>query len=492
MLDLIRQRKFAIAFVLISVGAIAALRAHDLDRTAQLRARKHETVRPKRADFVRTVPALGEVKNFRPIVVHSDVRAWERPEIIEMVPPGSFVRKGEPVMILDASAFRRRINEPILGVIADNARVTKSEADEVIQKHRNARRTMNSRYAATLAKNRLDEYAKGSYAQQKAALLGTVKMRRHDMEQAIESLENTQRLARLGIVSNNALLASTRSVEKSEVQFELAQGEVALLDQFAHPRQMAELGMARENALHELDMTKLQNGLETAIAETSTLSFRKYRAGWQNYVNYLQGCIDACVVRAPKDGRVIYATDDDKVIEVGRTVHYMQKLFSVADQKRLSVAAEVSNRHFYALRKGQRVSVKLSAIENEEFFGELTWMGPIPTKTDRFNPDSLHHKIEILLDEEQMQGRKLFPGMTARAEIIVDMREDVLQVPIDAVVEHRGEFVVLEQSGESLIRRVVEVGASDDQSCQIVGGIDPSADVVVALPEELRDLAAGL
>ncbi len=153
------------------------------------------------------------------------------------------------------------------------------------------------------------------------------------------------------------------------------------------------------------------------------------------------------------------------------------------------MAAEISNRYFYALERGQRASVKLSAIENEEFSGELKWMGPIPSLTDHFNPDSLHHKIEILLDERPKSARKLYPGMTANVEIIVDSREGVLQVPISAVIQHRDEFVVIEQVGDTLLRRVVEIGASDDNFMQITEGIDVTSTLVSALPEELRELA---
>jgi multidrug efflux pump subunit AcrA (membrane-fusion protein) len=472
--------------------AIAGLRAHDLRRTSELGKPNYQTVRPRRGDFIRTVPAGGEVRNYRPIVVHSDVRAWDWPEIIEMVPPGAYVKKGEPVMVLDAASFRRQIDKPILAVIADNARLAKAEADEVIQKYRNARRTMNSKFAAGLSSYRLEAYQKGDALKQQSDLAGSVKMRKQSLEQSRESFEDTQRLARVGIVSNNALITANRSVEKSEVQFGLAEGELALFEDFNHPRRMTELEMANADALLMLDITRQRNGLESAMAHTWSASFRKYRAGWQSHVDYLQRCIDACIVRAPKDGQVIYINEDDKIMEVGRKVHYMQKLFSVADKDRLSVAANISDRFFFALRHGQAVKVSLPALENKEYFGKVTWMGPIPTKLDKFSPDSLVHKIEILIDGEAEDVKELYPGMTANLQIIVDVREDVLQVPMAAVIQHRGQHMVFEQRGNQIVRRVVEVGAMNETFAQIESGIDADARLVTGLPEELRELAASL
>ncbi|MFK7818431.1 MAG: efflux RND transporter periplasmic adaptor subunit [Planctomycetaceae bacterium] len=478
--------------VLAAACAIAGLRAHDLKRTAELQKPRYQTVRPRRSTFVRSVPAGGEVRNYRPIVVHSDVRAWDWPEIIEMVPPGAFVKKGDPVIVLDAAPFRRRINKPTLAVIADNARLAKAEADEVIQKHRNSRRTSGSQFAAKMTGHRLRAYEEGDSEKQAAQLVRTMKMRQQSLMQSRESLEDTQRLARVGIVSSNTLVAAERRLEKSEVQYDLAEGQFALFQDFNHPRRMTELEMAQADASLLLDITQQQNRLESAIAKAWSASFRKYRAGWQSHVDYLQRCIDACIVRAPKDGQVIYINEDDKMMEIGRKVHYMQKLFSVADRDRLSVAANISDRFFFSLRHGQRATVRLPALENKEFQGSVTWMGPIPTKMDKFSPDSLIHKIEILIDGSGDDLKELYPGMTAKVDIIVDVRSDVLQVPIGAVIEHRGEHVVLEQHGDNVLRRVVDVGSTNEDFAHISSGVDSETDLIVGLPEELRNIADSL
>ncbi len=483
------KRRRALFAIVLAIIAIVALRVHDLNRQAT-RTPNYDTVRPFRGTFVRTVPVAGEIRNYKPIVVHSDVRAWERPRVIEMVAPGTFVKKGEPVMILDASEFRKKLTKPTLAVIADNARYDKAQADEIIQEGNNSRRTEATRFDAEMAQRQLTSYTEGDYVNQKARLEGSIKQRTQSYEQTLAEFRETQRLSRAGIVSNTAVTAAQRDLEKTQIDLSLAKGDVSLLDQFQHPRSMAQLGMAAEISLLEVERTQLRNQLDTSIKKTWTLSFDKYRTGWQRQVDYWQSCVDACIVRAPKDGQVMYLNEHDKIIAIGETVHYKQALFTVSERTRLSMAGRVSDRHFFLLRRTQEANIKVPALADRQFSGKLTWMGTIPTVFSRLAPESKHHKIEILLDGRGKTISNLYPGMTATAEIIVDSREDVLMVPTGGVIHHEGEYVAVVQTPTGIARRVIEVGATDDAYTEITAGLELTDEVVVALPETLRDLVS--
>ncbi len=477
---------FALLIALVGCGAWFGRREQNM-------APVYETTNPTRGSFFRTVPAVGEIRNYKPIIVHSDVRAWERPEILEMVAPGAFVKKGDIVLVLDASKFRTRINEPLLAVIADNARYDKALADEEIQDQSNGRRTMNTRYNAWLTKARLTEYEDGNYAKERARLAGNIKRNRQMLEQAYADYLEAQRLSQVGIATNQAINSADRRYQKTQIDVNLSEGEIELLDNFTFPREMAQLGLAAENADLDVGRAKLINGMESQIKRVWTLSFDRYRTQWGDYAEYLQRCIDACVIRAPQNGQVMYFNEDDKLVEVGQTTHYMQKLFSVSQREKMSVAGRVSDRHFYYLRRGQEVQVSVPSEPNRKYAGLVHWLGPIPTRYDKFSPESLHHKIEVTLLEEGEDIKALFPGMTANADIVVDARDDVLQLPLEAVVEHRNEYIVLVKRGEQIERRVVETGASDDTSIEITDGVDLADDVIVGLlPEELRALAEPL
>ena len=80
--------------------------------------------------------------------------------------------------------------------------------------------------------------------------------------------------------------------------------------------------------------------------------------------------------------------------------------------------------------------------------------------------------------------------MTATAELIVDSREDVLMVPTGAVIQHKGEYVSVVQTPTGVSRRVIQVGATDDAYTEVTAGLELTDDVVVGLPETLRELVS--
>ena len=91
----------------------------------------------------------------------------------------------------------------------------------------------------------------------------------------------------------------------------------------------------------------------------------------------------------------------------------------------------------------------------------------------------------------------LRPGMSCRAEIFTDRREDVLAVPIQSVIVDedlttntttRHVFTV---DGTTATSRNVEVGLSDDTFQEILSGLDEGDEVVIGPDRVLRNLEDG-
>ncbi len=485
-----RPSRRTICLCILAIGLLAVARRLAAPADAVPAWATLDTVRPAVGDFVRTVHADGEVETYKPAMVYSQVRAHSR-RIIDMVPHGSWVEKGDVVVVLDASEFKDQLKRPLLGVLKETGRLGRAEQSEITHRLDNEGRIERRALDVLRAQGSLREYSLGDYNLRRARLLGTVKRREQELEQAIDEMRYTELLTLQGIVSTAGLKATERRVQQATIELDLARGEVRLLDEFQHPRTMVRMEFQAEETQHELERTQLRNGLEASMARFNTLTARKSRSGWQDYVDYLQHSIEHSIIRAPRAGLVVYAhrATENKFIAVGERVHYQQKLFTIADRSTMTIAGRVSDRDFFSLRRGQPANVRLPSLPGRIFPATLGWLGPIPTQTSRFAPESRHHKIEILLDESGPALADVFPGMTAEAEIIVDSREDVLLVPIDAAVQHRGEYVALIRSPGGIRRRVFEAGSTDDSFIEVLAGLSEDDLVLTGPAETLRGIA---
>lgn len=468
--------------------AIGGFRALSTVQTRPVEVR-YETAKARITRFVRKIPAAGEVGTYRPTSVYSEVRRWEQPQIIDIVPQGQWVEKGDIVCRLDASNFRDELVKPVLGVIADDARLAKAQANEILQSLTNEQSMESIRRAATSARMRLKAYENAESENEVNRLLGAVATKEEALYQVQEDVGDKRRLASSGIIDSAALQRSKVRLRRSQRELELAEDLVELTKRFNQPRELILKKWNASDSQEETFRASLRGDLALTLARFQTLSFRKYRGGWQQYADSLTTVIDACEMRAPQSGQVVYANKDDRRIEIGSRVHYKQHVFSVINRERMTVDGKVSERYFYALRNGQDVTVRIDAVPGHVFHGVICWMARFAEPLDKFIPHVRFHRIQVLLDDNSEITDRLFPGMTSQIKVTVDDRPNILQVPMDAVFEHHGEYAVLVKVPGGMVRRVVEIGIESDEFMEIITGIESGEEVIIDSAENQRELA---
>ena len=74
---------------------------------------------------------------------------------------------------------------------------------------------------------------------------------------------------------------------------------------------------------------------------------------------------------------------------------------------------------------------------------------------------------------------ELKPGMSASAKIIINRRQDVISVPLEAVFEKEGETVVYRKNKK---KQVVTVGEKNSMSIEILTGLDGDEEICLLDP----------
>ena len=75
----------------------------------------------------------------------------------------------------------------------------------------------------------------------------------------------------------------------------------------------------------------------------------------------------------------------------------------------------------------------------------------------------------------------VIPGAYAEVYLLGQSRDNVLTIPLDALTEHQGKyFVYTRLDEEGYQKHLVTIGANDGQEVEILSGLHPGDDVVVA------------
>jgi membrane fusion protein (multidrug efflux system) len=177
-------------------------------------------------------------------------------------------------------------------------------------------------------------------------------------------------------------------------------------------------------------------------------------------------------VTAPFGGQVVRRTTD-----IGRTVGPGDPLFALADIHPLLARVHVPAKEFRSLRTDQSVDLILDS-SGTLLKGRISLISPI------IDPNTGTIKLTVEIDDYPPDTR---PGDFAEVQIVTERRDDVLLVPKIAVVSEKGERFVYTPSDSVAVRRVVEVGFEDEDSAQILLGLDPGERVVVQGQRSLED-----
>ena len=184
-------------------------------------------------------------------------------------------------------------------------------------------------------------------------------------------------------------------------------------------------------------------------------------------------------VRAPIAGQVL-----DLPVRIGSPIVPSSiygtgtVLMTLGDLDRAVFRGTVDEIEVGRLQVGMPVTVRIGALPEREFHGELVEIG----LRGEARGESVVFPVEIALDRSaDPDAAPLRSGYSAVAEIVLERASDALVVP-ERLVEYRDgkAFVqeVVSPAPELLtVEREVEVGVSDGLEVEILGGIDEGVEL---------------
>ncbi len=172
-------------------------------------------------------------------------------------------------------------------------------------------------------------------------------------------------------------------------------------------------------------------------------------------------------LKAPHDGLVIASN-----VHTGQPVDPDMQLFDLSDRSEVWAVAHIPQDLATTVKPGTLARIVIPAISKN----------PIQAKLLRFgvNADSSAGTLEGIFQIPN-PGHRYQPGMRAEFHLILDKRENVLTVPLNAIqgdVSKRLVYVKDFELPNTYIRSPVVLGESNDQFAEVTSGLFPGDEVV--------------
>lgn len=199
-------------------------------------------------------------------------------------------------------------------------------------------------------------------------------------------------------------------------------------------------------------------------------------------------------IKAPLSGTILgkYVEEGQVIASTLSSASEGTLLFTMADLNRIYVEVMVDETDVGRIRPGQKVAITVDAYPDKTFTGGVVRIAP------KGRVESTITVFDVTVQVEDEDKTMLKPMMTANAEILIDLREDVLLVPAEAIRKKGDETGVYKPVKGKPVWIPVERGRSNGILTEVRGELQENEEVIVSgveggriKPEGNRNLQRG-
>ncbi len=478
-----------IVLLLIGIGVVAFSSATgNHSRSKEYSAGDMPSFAVKRGPLRISVTESGTIQAREQIILKSEVEG--RTTILFLVEEGTVVKKGELLVELDSSRLLdERIDQQIR---VQNGEAAFIRARENLAVAENQAQSDIDRAELTFdfAKQDLRKYTalEGEYQNQRKEEESRITVAKEELKIAEENLDWSKKLFKKEYISRAELQIDMLNVEKQGLDLELAENSLRLLEDFTHPRMLAELESDVKQAEMALERARRKAKADVIQAEAELRAKESEFKRQKDKLKKNEEQIEKTKIYAPADGLVIYATSaqtkhwrsSDEPLDEGREVREREELIYLPTATAVKAEVKVHEASLQKVSVGLPVRVTVDALPGRTFTGEVVKIAPLPDATMVWlNPDLKVYNTEIYLEGE---GDNLRTGMSCRAEIIIEEYDDATYVPVQAVLRVGAEPTVYVWSGKDFEPRKVKTGLDNNRMIRIIRGLKAGETVLLTPP----------
>ncbi len=290
------------------------------------------------------------------------------------------------------------------------------------------------------------------------------------------------------------LQAAQTSVDQAQANLKTAQAKLDLMKQGPQPTDLASAknSVAQARATLAAAQAKLEQlkagpteadlkSAESALASakvdfatktappkaTSLLKAQEAVKQAQVSLEQAQNDLQNATLVAPFDGIVSAVSGNvGEMVGSGTVV-------TLVDPKSVRIDCSVDESDVAKIKVGQQVAVTFDALPDQRLQGKVMAVAPAGTTTQGV----VSYLISVGIDPK---GQTLPAGMSASLSIETDRKDNVLLVPNRAIrTVGKAKQVDVMAGGEKPVTKTVQTGASNDQSTEIVSGLEAGEEVVI-------------
>ena len=276
----------------------------------------------------------------------------------------------------------------------------------------------------------------------------------------------------------NEDLKAQLSLTRSDTQASRARAEEACTSAEVAEKESRRLlslrdkGLASEEAV-ETSVGKASSSASACRAVTALVRVSLARE------KVAEAALERTLLRAPFDGAVAEVNGElGEFVTPSPVGIPTPPAVDLIDNSCLYVTAPIDEVDAPSIRAGMPARISLDAFPRENFKGVVRRVAPYVLELEK-----QARTVEIEVEVEQLEQLNLLAGYSADVEVILEVREQVLRVPTQALLENSTVLLYREIDGV-LESRPVQTGVSNWEYTEILSGLNSGDRIVLSVDRE--------
>lgn len=479
-------RLFAICLL-----AGSMVRADSKETSAEAKPKKPEapaTHTISRGTLKGKVPLDAVVESLEMIPLKLEPKAWNELIVLEAVPHGAKVKKGQTLVKLDTEKLREQIEDLVQDQPASKIARESAQAELQNLEQTTPLKLESAKRAHRVANEDLDYFEKTSRAQREKNTRFGVKSSEQRLANAKEELAQLEKMYRA-----DDLVEETEEIVVKRQRFEVDAAELGLEGSKLNADWSLNTGIPRE--AENFKSAKRDQDLAVILAEQSIpRSLTRKRLEVEKMgrdqkktdrrLADLQNDLSKMEITSPAEGLVYYGACENgrwptgavlakKLIPSGRLAP-TEVFMTVVNPEKIQLRAVISESDLAKLKAGMKGEASPVSAPGKKLAVKLEDVGWVPLPTGGF---------DARLSLTDKPDTRLAPGMNCKVSFDTSQKS-VLLAPKEAVfADGDQKFVYLAKRNGSNEKRDVKAGDSDDKSTVITEGLSEGDKILLKRPE---------
>lgn len=225
-------------------------------------------------------------------------------------------------------------------------------------------------------------------------------------------------------------------------------------------------------AMSQTDLDQLKLARDNAQSQLNSAQIAVANA--RNTLQSANLALSYGTITAPISGTITTVNAD-----VGSYATASAPMFVIANVDTLEVTTGINEQNVSKIQIGQEVLLRINSVSDQWFSGNITEISTV------MNSQTKNYPITIALHN---QDDDLVAGMYAEINVIVDHADDVLVIPVNAIVYKEAQPVAYVLQADGTVKEAkLTLGINDGDNYVVTAGLQAGEQIVVTGNSSLVD-----